>query len=75
MLVEFAILLDRCYEAFGPSRLMWGSDFPPVAGREGYRNALRLTMAQFENRPASERDAIFGGTALAVFPIRLTTAT
>ena len=63
-------LLPRCYEAFGPSRLMWGSDFPPVAGREGYRNALRLSMAQFEDRPGAERDAIFGGTALSVFPIR-----
>jgi L-fuconolactonase len=30
--------------AFGPSRLMWGGDFPPVAGREGYRNALHWTL-------------------------------
>jgi len=23
------------YDAFGASHIMWGSDFPPVAGREG----------------------------------------
>jgi L-fuconolactonase len=63
-------LLDRFYDAFGASRLMWGSDFPPVAGREGYQNALRLCLAQFEQRSAADREAIFGGTALAVFPMR-----
>jgi L-fuconolactonase len=63
-------LLDRFFDAFGPSRLMWGSDFPPVAGREGYGNALRLPLAEFQGRSQPERDAIFGGTALSVFPIR-----
>jgi L-fuconolactonase len=62
-------LLDQFYDAFGPARLMWGSDFPPVAGREGYRNALRLAMAQLQGRTAADRDAVFGGTALAVFPV------
>lgn len=33
-------LIEMAREAFGASRMMWGSDFPPVAGREGYRNAL-----------------------------------
>jgi L-fuconolactonase len=33
-------LIEKVYEAWGPRRMMWGSDFPPVAGREGYRNAL-----------------------------------
>jgi L-fuconolactonase len=63
-------LLPRFYDAFGPSRLMWGSDYPPVAGREGYQNALRLAQAQFEDRSADDRAAIFGATALSVFPVR-----
>ena len=63
-------LLTQFCEAFGASRLMWGSDYPPVAGREGYRNALRLPMAELESRTEEERAAIFGGTALKVFPIR-----
>ncbi|MHB9090554.1 MAG: amidohydrolase family protein, partial [Chloroflexota bacterium] len=40
-------LQQMAYEAFGADRIMWGSDFPPVAGREGYRNALRLPMLRF----------------------------
>lgn len=63
-------LLTRFCDAFGAARLMWGSDYPPVAGREGYGNALRLPMAQLEHRTEEERAAIFGGTALEVFPIR-----
>jgi L-fuconolactonase len=63
-------LLPRFYEAFGPQRLMWGSDYPPVAGREGYRNALSLALAQFAAYPPAARRAIFGETALSVFPVR-----
>ena len=63
-------LLDLAYEAFGPRRMMWGSDYPPVSGREGYRNALRLTMEQFADKSAEDRNAIFGETALSVFPVR-----
>jgi L-fuconolactonase len=63
-------LLPRFYDAYGPRRLMWGSDFPPVAGREGYANALRLAQEQFADRSQADREAIFGGTALDVFPLR-----
>ena len=63
-------LLEQADEVFGPRRMMWGSDYPPVSGREGYANALRLTMAQFASKSAEERDHIFGGTALKVFPVR-----
>jgi L-fuconolactonase len=62
-------LLEQVYRAFGPRRLMWGSDYPPVSSREGYANALHFTMEQFSGLSASERDEIFGGTALRVFPL------
>jgi L-fuconolactonase len=64
-------LLELAYRAFGPNRLMWGSDFPPVSGREGYANALRFTMDQLAAKSEADRERIFGGTALAVFPIRV----
>lgn len=65
-------LLAQAVVAFGPHRLMWGSDFPPVSSREGYANALRLPMERIRALPnLSESDLarIFGGTALAVFPV------
>jgi L-fuconolactonase len=62
--------LEDAYAAFGPRRMMWGSDFPPVANREGYANALRLCREQFAERPQAEQDQIFGDVALAVFGAR-----
>jgi L-fuconolactonase len=61
--------LEEAYRAFGAHRMMWGSDFPPVAVREGYANALRLTMEQLAHLPQAERDQIFGGTAASVFKL------
>ncbi|HET8629267.1 MAG TPA: amidohydrolase family protein [Thermomicrobiales bacterium] len=66
-------LLAEAYAAFGPRRMMWGSDFPPVSSREGYRNALRLPREHLAGLPgvaADDLDQIFGGTALSVFPLR-----
>jgi L-fuconolactonase len=31
---------EMAKEAFGVQRMMWGSNFPPCAAKEGYRNAL-----------------------------------
>ena len=33
-------LIKMTLDAFGSSHMMWGSDFPPVSNREGYRSAL-----------------------------------
>lgn len=63
-------LIEQAYEAFGARRMMWGSDYPPVSGREGYRNALRLPMDRLSHLPKAESDEVFGGTAGRVFPLR-----
>ena len=62
--------LQQAYDAFGPRRMMWGSDYPPSGTREGYGNALHLPMEQFADKSEEDRAAIFGGTARAVFPPR-----
>lgn len=62
-------VLDLVYAAFGPRRMMWGSDYPPVAGKEGYHNALGYTFAQFAAKSADDRAWIFGRTASTVFPV------
>ena len=66
-------LLEKALAAFGSRRVMWGSDYPPVSGREGYGNALRLPRERFaalSNVTDADLDRIFGGTALTVFPVR-----
>jgi L-fuconolactonase len=62
--------LDWAYDLFGPKRMMWGSDYPLVGGREGYKLALELTMGELAKKSAEDRRLIFGGTALKVFPPR-----
>ena len=49
-------------------RIMWGSDFPPVAGREGYRNSLRAVVED-PDLSAEEIEWIAGRTALTVFKL------
>ena len=61
---------EMAFDAFGPQRMMWGSDFPLVNSREGYPLALRLAMDQFASRSDEDRAWIFGKTALKVFPLR-----
>jgi L-fuconolactonase len=63
-------LLQQAVAAFGPERLMWGSDYPPVSSREGYANALHWPREQLAHLGPAARDAIFGGTALRVFLVR-----
>ena len=37
---KFPPLFEMVKEAFGVQRMMWGSDFPPCAAREGFRNVI-----------------------------------
>jgi L-fuconolactonase len=56
-------------EAFGPARLMWGSDWPVVNEAGGYaawRAAAEALTAQLS---AADQALIFGGTAAAFYGI------
>ena len=55
-------LVELAIEAFGAPRLMWGSDFPPVASREGYRNALQWPREHVRFKSAADQEWIFGKT-------------
>jgi len=58
---------DRVLEAFGPRRVMWGSDWPPVSSREGYDSSLSFPMDYFADLSVDERAWIFGKTAQNVW--------
>ncbi|MCZ6631879.1 MAG: amidohydrolase family protein [bacterium] len=60
-------LADMVLEAFGPERVMWGSDYPPVSRREGYDNSLKFPIEYFSALSDSEREWIFGATALKIW--------
>ena len=60
-------LIEMAYDAFGPRRMMWGSDYPPVSGREGYRNALQGVMGHAAFAREMDREWLMGKTAVEVF--------
>jgi len=64
---EIPPLVELAYQSFGPRRMMWGSDFPPVSLREGYRNSLRFTMDNMPYASDEDKEWIFGKTALGVY--------
>lgn len=57
---------DHLYAAFGPDRLMWGSDWPVVLLRDSYRAWFDWTAHWLEVHPLArptDGNAILGGTA------------
>ena len=64
---EVPPLIEMAYDAFGAQRMMWGSDYPPVGGREGYHNSLIgvKDLPLFKND--EDKEWAFGKTALKFF--------
>jgi L-fuconolactonase len=50
-------------DAFGPDRLMIGSDWPVCTVAATYRDVIDVVRAALEGRTTAERDAVLGGTA------------
>ena len=61
--------VDVLLEAFGPARLMWGSDWPVVNEAGGYAAWRSAAWALAERCTRDERDLIFGGAAQTFYGI------
>ncbi len=60
-------LFEMAKDAFGANRMMWGSDFPPAAGREGYANALNGVMEHPAFADEGDLEWVMGKTAARVW--------
>ncbi|MDJ0343050.1 amidohydrolase family protein [Streptomyces sp. H10-C2] len=58
---------DTVLEAFGPERLMFGSDWPVCLLAASYGEVADTARALMAALSPAERDAVFGGTATAVY--------
>jgi L-fuconolactonase len=63
--VDTLRFVELALAAFGARRMMWGSDFPPVSGHEGYHNALRFATQLIPLASYEERAYLLGRTALS----------
>jgi L-fuconolactonase len=61
--------LDVAVEAFGPSRLMAGSDWPVCLVASGYAQWFEELGGYFAGFSDAERAAVFGGTAVEVYQL------
>jgi L-fuconolactonase len=59
--------LDVVVEAFGPKRLMAGSDWPVCLVACGYAQWFGVLEEYFAGFSEAEREAVFGGTAARVY--------
>jgi len=66
-LTEVPPLFEMAMEAFGVKRMMWGSNFPPCAGKEGYHNALEWVRSYPAFQSGDDLEWILGKTAARVW--------
>ena len=68
---QFRPYLDTVFEAFGPSRLMYGSDWPVCLFAGSYEQAFRLVDDYARQLTDADRAGLFGGNcARFYFPGR-----
>ena len=58
---DFRPFLDVVFEAFGPERLMWGSDWPVCQFAASYEQTWKLVDDYTRSMSHEHRAAIFGG--------------
>ncbi len=63
--------VDVAVDVFGPDRLMFGSDWPVCLMAGDYARVWEETLRALDGRRAMARDAVFGGTAAAVYGLEL----
>jgi L-fuconolactonase len=64
--------LDVVFEAFGPERLMFGSDWPVCLLAADYRQVKRLVETYVETQASKYMPDIFGGNAIRFYGLKAT---
>ncbi len=66
---DFLPYLEVALEAFGPERLMIGSDWPVCTLSGDYGSVMAIGMDYIQPLSASERDSILGGACARIYRI------
>jgi predicted TIM-barrel fold metal-dependent hydrolase len=61
-------LVKRLYDAFGPKRLLWASDWPIAKDRATYQQRLAVVRDDMTFLTAEDKRWLFGKTAERVWP-------
>jgi L-fuconolactonase len=71
---DFKPYLDVVWEAFGPDRLMFGSDWPVCLLAGTYRQVKQLVEDYVAGQPATVRENIFGNNAARFYGLKASRA-
>lgn len=66
---DFRIYLDVILEAFGPTRVMIGSDWPVCTVSAGYAATMGLVMDYLGSLPSAVRERVLGGNCARFYGI------
>jgi L-fuconolactonase len=69
--LDFRPYLDVVFEAFGPDRLMVGSDWPVCLLAGDYPTVMGLVEDYMAGRPAADQERVLGGNAARFYRIRV----
>lgn len=72
---DMASIAHSLYSAFGPTRLMWGSDWPHLAPSANYSRERAVLLKAFPDIPRADLDGLLGETAALVLGFTTTTTT
>jgi L-fuconolactonase len=67
---DFKPYLDIVFEAFGPERLMFGSDWPVCLLAASYQQVLEIIEEYVEDQSASVKEKIFGGNTAQFYRLK-----
>jgi L-fuconolactonase len=67
---DFRPYLDVAFEAFGPDRLMFGSDWPVCLCAASYQQVVEIVEDYLEDWPANMKGKIFGGNAAHFYRLK-----
>jgi L-fuconolactonase len=65
--VDFTPYVDVVCEAFGPDRIMFGSDWPVCLVAASYHQTLNIVSEYFSTYTRQEQDKFFGGNAIQFY--------
>ena len=60
-------IAQRLFKIFGPSRMLWASDFPWITEEPGYKEQLALVDYLLPELNTEDRSKICGGNAEKLF--------
>lgn len=67
---DFRPYLDVVFEAFGPARLMFGSDWPVCLLAASYAQVKQIIEDYLQNYPVHDRERVFGGNATQFYGLK-----